>query len=106
MFACGSDSFCISIDWACDSIVDCTDESDERYCDCAVSEFNCFNGQCISEDLACDLQDDCGNNFDEFGCPGNKKTKKQNILKQQMLSTSSTDNSSKFDKKYFKKCNI
>ncbi|KAG1705818.1 G-protein coupled receptor GRL101 [Nymphon striatum] len=70
-FTC-SDGVFISIYFACDSIKDCQDGSDESFCDNSTlagrSFFLCDNQQRISISLMCDFTHDCDDGSDERFC--------------------------------------
>lgn len=72
-FACVSDRLCIPLEYVCDGIPHCIDESDEKI-GCADIEqtckgFLCKNKRCLSnKDWVCDGNDDCGDNSDEDNC--------------------------------------
>ncbi|XP_032801941.2 low-density lipoprotein receptor-related protein 2 [Petromyzon marinus] len=73
-FRCGSGA-CIPRSWVCDSINDCSDDSDERGCSpatCTTLQFRCrSDNRCIARAFVCDGEADCADRSDEHqNCPG------------------------------------
>eukprot|EP01084_Bolivina_argentea_P252690 424209_1 len=78
-FKCENDNICIPNYWICDSIQDCSDNSDEINCpsttpfpavECTDEEFKCENdNKCIPNYWICDSIQDCSDNSDEINCP-------------------------------------
>lgn len=73
-FTCQSTGQCIPLNWKCDGIADCPDESDEPKQQCTKQCFNqsktfqCASGQCIDILRRCDGLPDCRDGSDEFNC--------------------------------------
>jgi len=73
-FTCQSDGQCIPLNWKCDGIKDCQDNSDELNIDCQnqclnkTKIFQCSNEQCIDIIHRCDGLLDCRNGNDEVNC--------------------------------------
>eukprot|EP01083_Nonionella_stella_P077858 212830_1 len=89
---CATDEFqcnnnqCIPNYLVCNSINDCSDNSDEINCitdeincptttsECQADEFKCDNNKCVPRNYKCDLWDDCGDNSDEINCTNTTTT--------------------------------
>jgi len=88
-FKCRKDNQCIQRSHVCDGIIDCSDKTDEEYCQpekevgrikttipepppsftCATNQFRCrYDNQCIQRSHVCDGIIDCSDKTDEEYC--------------------------------------
>ena len=70
-FECADGETCVPLDYRCDYVNDCGDNSDETDdCTCDSSyEFECESGGCINGTWVCDGEEDCSDGSDEGYCP-------------------------------------
>nr|XP_054760781.1 uncharacterized protein LOC129267057 [Lytechinus pictus] len=67
------DDPCLPSEWRCDGFIDCSDESDELFCDQELPPFCCVNNAgndslCIDPSRVCDDIYDCVDLSDELSC--------------------------------------
>jgi hypothetical protein len=69
MFVCVHELETVHYSQVCDFHADCTDVSDESFCQYSVcQQFTCDNGQCVASSRVCDMLMDCLDNSDEASC--------------------------------------
>ncbi|OAD58043.1 Atrial natriuretic peptide-converting enzyme [Eufriesea mexicana] len=63
-------AYCVKLSATCDSENDCSDGSDELYCEekGCPGNFQCASGQCLKRDLVCNKIVDCDDGSDEKNC--------------------------------------
>ncbi|XP_025085565.1 G-protein coupled receptor GRL101-like [Pomacea canaliculata] len=70
-FTCDSGAERVPYTLVCDHRADCSDRSDEDFCQfpaCNVDDFHCDNGQCILQSQKCDHHPQCYDQTDEKFC--------------------------------------
>ena len=68
MFTCEHSTQKIHYTLVCDFRQDCSDASDENFCEhtvCSDSEETCYSGQCVTQDQICDDMRHCIDGTDE-----------------------------------------
>ncbi|CAD5112278.1 DgyrCDS1507 [Dimorphilus gyrociliatus] len=69
---CASDFVCLPAERKCDGVKQCTDGSDELFCNkeacTSTGQFKCKNQRCINKGWVCDGHDDCKDGSDESHC--------------------------------------